>query len=440
MHPLRGRRKRRACVVGLDGVPIGLLRRLTEDGVMPRTVAIMRAGRLLQMRAALPPVSSVSWSSFMTGANPAEHGVFGFTDVAPRSLELRFPLFSDLAVPTLWDRLGEAGLRCAIINQPATYPARQTPGVLVSGFVAPSLEKSVWPRQHLPQLQRMGYRVDVEADTTQVGRLRDPERFLGNLLACLETRQRAVWHFWDLEEWDYFEAVVTETDRLHHFLWHAVEHEDDPLYPRAMECYQAIDDFIGDLWERFASREPGAREGEGFFLLSDHGFSGVRQEVCLNAWLKDNGCLNYRKDEPSTVADIAPDTRAFCLDPGRVYLNRRGRFAHGCVEEAEAPVLAQEIACGLRELAFEGERVMQRVFLREEIYHGPRYDLAPETVAVGNPGFDLKGTTKSKEVFAAPRFQGMHTWDDAFVWSAGPIADQPEIADLAAVILHWMLG
>jgi predicted AlkP superfamily phosphohydrolase/phosphomutase len=440
MRLFRGRHKQRACVVGLDGVPIGLLSRLAASGVMPRAAEIIRGGRLVKMRAALPPVSSVSWSSFMTGANPAEHGIFGFTDVAPESYELRFPLFSDLAVPTLWDRLGEAGLRCAVINQPATYPARQMPGVLISGFVAPNFEKSVWPKQHLPELRRMGYRVDVEADVAQVGNLRDPDHFLDDLLVCLEARQRAVQHFWDLEEWDYFEAVVTETDRLHHFLWNAVQEGDNARHGRSMDCYRAIDALVGDVWERFARRQSAAREGEGFFLLSDHGFWGVRQEVCLNAWLKENGYLSYRKEAPASVADIAPGTRAFCLDPGRIYINRRGRFAQGCVEEAEAPALAQEIAAGLGELSFERQAVMQRVFSRDEIYHGSRVNLGPELVAVGNPGFDLKGTTKSKGVFTAPRFQGMHTWDDAFVWSALPIPDDPEIGDLAAIIERWVLG
>ncbi len=113
--------------MGLDGVPVGLLQRLAESSVMPRVAEIIRSGGLRKMRAALPPVSSVSWSSFMTGANPGEHGIFGFTDVVPDSYRLRFPMFSELAVPTFWDRLGETGRRCCVINQPATYPARPIP-------------------------------------------------------------------------------------------------------------------------------------------------------------------------------------------------------------------------------------------------------------------------------------------------------------------------
>jgi predicted AlkP superfamily phosphohydrolase/phosphomutase len=432
----RSRRKPRISVLGLDGVPFGLLARLADQGVMPRTAEILRGGGLRQMRAALPPVSSVSWSSFMTGANPAEHGIFGFTDVDPDSYRLRFPLFSDLAVPTLWDRLGEAGRRSAVINQPATYPARQSPGLLVSGFVALSLEKSVWPAKHLPALQRMGYRIDVDTD----GASEHPQRLLADLKATLELRRRAAAHFWELEDWDYFQVVVTETDRLHHFLWSAVAESGAPHHQEAMACYRAVDDFVGECWDLLARRQRGDREGEGFLLLSDHGFCGVQHEVFLNSWLHENGYLQYRTETPQSIADIDPGSRAFALDPGRIHLNRKGRFAQGGVGEDEASGLAAEIAARLSSLEHEGQPAIERIFLRDEIYRGPRLDLAPDLVALGRPGFDLKGATRSRHTLAEPRLQGLHTWDDALVWSKLPLPDAPEISDLAPAILDWLLG
>jgi len=434
MRFLCGRRKRRVCVVGLDGVPIGLLRRLADESVMPRVAALLKQGGLQQMRASLPPVSSVSWSSFMTGANPGQHGIFGFTEIAPDSYQLTFPGFDHLAVPTFWDRLGQSGRRCAIINQPATYPARPVPGALVSGFVALKLEKSVWPKDHLPALQRMGYRIDV--DTQQAGR--DPDGLLDDLAATLQTRRQATSYFWEQERWDYFQVVVTGTDRLHHFLWRAVEREDDPRHEQALSYYRAVDAFISEMWDRFHKGRPAEQEGKGFLLLSDHGFCGVTWEVRLNAWLRENGYLDYQTQEPESVAEITPGTRAFALDPGRIYLNARGRFAKGCVDPEELPALRQELAARLKELRFESQPVITHVCAREELFHGPQAELGPDLVLLSAPGFDLKGATKGKEVFAATRFQGMHTWDDAFVWSKLPVPNHPEISDLAEVIVDWL--
>lgn len=432
----RKRDKRRACVIGLDGVPCWLLERLAQQGVMPRTAAIVRDGELSALKAALPPISSVSWTSFMTGANPGEHGIFGFTDVEPQSYRLRFPLFPEVAVPTLWDRLGKAGKRCAVMNQPATYPARPIPGALVSGFVALDLAKSVVPPAYLKPLRDLGYRIDVDTKTAR----ENPDSLLADIDATHAIRRRAGEWLWDREEWDYFQFVVTGTDRLHHFLWQAVESAEGGRHARAMAYYRAVDELVGEFWDRFHKGRSGDREGEGFFLLSDHGFCALRQEVRLNAWLREAGYLEYRADDPSTVADISDTTRAFALDPGRIHLNVKGRFGRGCVEAAQAPALRAEIAARLRDLRFEGEPVVRQVFTREEAYHGPRADLGPDLVVLTHNGFDIKGTTKGKEVFGTTHFQGMHTWDDALVWSALPVKADPEIADLASVIEGWVTG
>ena len=78
MAALWGKKKKRACVIGLDGVPYTLVRRFTEDGTMPALAEIVRAGHLSKMRVtssrirtacvsrisvtcALPP-SGISWA------------------------------------------------------------------------------------------------------------------------------------------------------------------------------------------------------------------------------------------------------------------------------------------------------------------------------------------------------------------------------------------
>jgi len=425
------------CVVGLDGVPHGLLTRLAATGVMPKTARIIDGDSLHKMRASLPPISSVSWSCFMTGANPAEHGIFGFTDVVGDTYHLRFPTFTDLDAPTIWDRLGEQGRRAVVVNQPATYPARQISGALVSGFVALQLRKSVWPKEYVPTLERMGYRIDVDTRTARD----NPNGLLDDLDATLRTRREAGLYFWDKEDWDYFQLVVTGTDRLHHFLWNAVVDEGDPLHDRAMTYYTAVDRLIGELWDRFHEGRSADSEGEGFMLLSDHGFTALKRDVRLNAWLHDSGYLTYAKDDPTSVGDIDPEkTRAFALDPGRIHINAKGRFAGGCVEPEEVPTLREELLAASRGLAFEGESVITHAFTCEEAFRGPKINLAADLVLISRDGFDLKGTTKGKETFAESHFQGMHTWDDAFVWTRLPVSENPEISEHASQIIGWLLG
>jgi predicted AlkP superfamily phosphohydrolase/phosphomutase len=160
----------------------------------------------------------------------------------------------------------------------------------------------------------------------------------------------------------------------------------------------------------------------------------------MNSWLREHGYLNYEKEDPTSVADISPGTRAFALDPGRIHINMQGRFSQGCVDPDDAPALRQELAERLGSLEFEGRPVIARVFSREEAFRGPKVHLAADLVLIGHDGFDLKGTTREQDVFGQSHFQGMHTWDDAFLWTLLPVPDDVGISEPAGAILEWLSG
>jgi len=434
----RQKPKTRVLVIGLDGVPHSMLARLAADRVMPATASILRSGHLMPMTVSLPEISAVSWSTFMTGVNPGTHGIFGFTDLKRDSYDIRFPSFRDLEAPTFWDRLGETGKRCVVINQPATYPAREINGALVSGFVAIDLRKAVYPAKHIAALEAMGYRIDV--DVTK------PEALFDDLGATLAARERAVEYLWDAEEWDYLQVVITGTDRLHHLFWDAWQQHDHPRRAAFLDYYRAVDGLVGRLRDRFLKLTGGL---EDLYLLSDHGFTGITQEVYLNTWLRQQRYLDYDKQAPESVADISAETVAFALDPGRIYINTRGRFPRGTVDPAQAPELKAELRAGLKQMTYQGQPVIRQVFDGAEVYDGPLAEKGPDLVLLSHPGFDLKGSVRHPDLFGRTHFQGMHTWDDAFFWSAAPVSKDlgcaprgsrvtPEghidIADLAAII------
>ena len=89
-------------VLGLDGVPFGMLKDFADNGVMPNVSKVIEAGLLLQTRSSVPEISSVAWSSIITGAGPGRHGIFGFIDMHPGTYQMRFPNFNDLKVSPFW--------------------------------------------------------------------------------------------------------------------------------------------------------------------------------------------------------------------------------------------------------------------------------------------------------------------------------------------------
>jgi len=426
----RKKKSPRVMVVGIDGLPYSLVQKFTSDGTFPFLAGLTKSGHLARMKVSLPEISAVSWPTFMTGRNPGEHGIFGFTDLKPNSYQMIFPSFGDLKTPTLWDRIGQAGKRSVVINQPGTYPARKIPGALVSGFVAVDMMKAVQPLKYLGPLRRLNYEVDVDTQRCR----KDHDWLFVDLERTLEGRQRAVELLAKEEDWDFFQVVITGTDRLQHYIWDALENSGHPLHAKAIGYYRRVDQFVKEMWERFHRSADVSQEGDGFYLLSDHGFTGIRQEVYLNAWLQEQGYLVWDKPEPQSLEDLAASTKAFVLDPSRIYLHCRGRFPRGRVEESEAASLLAEIKAKLLELKHEGRPVLRRVFARDEIYSGPETPAGPDLVLLSHWGYDLKGSIKAAAVFGRTDLTGMHTWDDACFWSAEAPRDDLNIVDLAGII------
>jgi len=399
---------RRIAVIGLDGTPFSFLRKEIDAGNLPNLANMQARGKFLQMETEIPTVSSVAWASFMTGKNPAEHGIFGFTDRKPGTYETYFPNYSDLKAEPVWNSISSDGGRCCVINVPSTYPARALNGVLVSGFVAPNLERASYPAETFEYLSRVGYRIDVDASRAR----ESLDALVEDLHVTTEKRREAMFHYWQSEPWDMFMCVFTGTDRLHHFLWKHYE-TDDPVYAAEfIRYYQRIDEIIGE----FVSELP---DDVSMMMLSDHGFCSLEKEVYLNAFLREKGYLALKTGEPRMISDMdSTGTKAYCMDPGRIYLNLEGREPGGIVSSADAAGLCDEITQSLLALLDPdtGETVIERVVTREEIFHGPLAALSPDLVAVPRNGYDLKGTMAKEEVWGNGLLTGMHTHDDAFLW------------------------
>ncbi len=401
---------RRACVIGLDGVPHSMIVRMMRDGVMPRLAAIAEASVLRSMTVSLPEISSVSWTTFMTGRNPGEHGIYGFTDLHDGSYRLKFPSFRDVRCETIWDRLGREKMRSVVVNQPATYPARPIHGALVSGFVAVHLDKAIFPARYLRDAREMDYRIDLDAGEVR----NDPPLLYRRLRELLDSRRRMVERLWESEKWNLMEIIVTGTDRLHHFQFDAWEDPDHPHHADFLDYYRAVDAFIGEIHDRYASGD----DANNFFLLSDHGFCRTRHEVYPNAVLARAGYLEFSPAGADDLEAITESSRAFALDPARIYVHRRGRFPRGSVAESDVEAIKAELRELFLGLEHEGRPVVRHVFDGREVYSGPASDHAPDLLLVPHNGYDFKGRVTTGDVVGERRLQGMHTWDDAFFLSA----------------------
>ena len=407
--------KPQAVVVGLDGVPFSLLANLKQSGLIPKMGAIFDKGYFGKMQVSIPEISSGAGAAGRTGEQSGEHGIYGFIDLEPGTYNMYFPNFLDVKARILWDEIAKNGKKSVIINMPSTYPAREMNGALISGFVAIDINKAVTPTALIPRLNDFDYRIDIDTAKAR----RDPELLFSDLDGTLTGRQRAVDLLWQEIDWDLFIVVITGTDRLMHFLWTACEQPDHPYHPAFRDYFTKLDDFIGQIYDRFMNASLSNTDFKEFYMLSDHGFCKIKAEVHLNRWLQENGYLKFQRNPPETIMDIGPGSTVFALDPSRIYINLKSRYPLGTVTGTDYDQLCREIKTGLEALRSDsGDPVVKKVYFKDELFHGPYLSAAPDLVVLSNPGYDLKGKVSAAEVFGRTDLEGMHTQDDAFFYSS----------------------
>lgn len=425
------KRTKKLLIIGLDGVPIEFLKHFSKVNVMPCTNEILEQGKLVKMSVSLPDISSVSWSGFMTGTDSGEHGIYGFVDLEKGTYRYKFPDFRDLKAPPFFDELGQKRIRSVIINLPATYPAREINGVLVSGFVAPDLNRAVYPMKYIPVLEQYGYMIDIDASKGKEKKM----EFLSDLHYSLKTRALVADYFWSKEKWDVFMLTITGTDRLHHFLFDAYLDKTHHFHSDFLRYYQAVDRTIGEFYSRIQGKD----EYE-IVMLSDHGFCKLDHEIYINQILKKNSFFNTETENVDSLEAITDDTMAFALDPSRIFINLKGKFERGFVDKKDYHKVRTDLKGLFKNYEIGGRRVVKKVYYKEEIYSDKLSDSAPDLILVPNSGFDLKAGLKKNIEYGFTHFTGMHSNDNAFFFSSSPehVPDNVKIFDVKS-ILYKML-
>ena len=411
-------------IIGLDGVPFGMIKRFAEAGVMPHTAKLISQGIFSVMHSSVPEVSSVAWSSMITGENPGQHGIFGFMDLSAASYKMKFPNFDDLKAPPFWDLWeGES----IIINVPSTYPVKAMNGVLISGFVSIDFEKSVHPKSLVPDLKRLDYRLDIDSQKAH----RSMKLFLEDLDKTLDARIEAYRYLWDSSNFQTFMLVFTATDRLMHFLWDAYEDADHKYHNLFLEHFGRIDEVIGEIAGKIS-------DDDLLIVHSDHGFERLDYDVYINYLLIQEGLLQFKDTRNIALENIDYGTKAFALDPARIYINRKGRYPRGTVDRADMPDILDRLEKLFSSIIINGRNVIRDIYRKEQLYSGPYIENAPDMVLVGAEGFNLRANIKAEKLYDKGIFSGKHTQDTAFLVIRGLsdtniIPEIPVITDIKAI-------
>jgi predicted AlkP superfamily phosphohydrolase/phosphomutase len=414
--------RKKNIILGIDGVPFELMENLSNKGIMPNFKDLKQEYYFKSMKSSIPHISSVSWSSIITGKNPGEHGIFGFTEIIKNTYTLSFPNFNALKAKPFWH--DGQNKKHVIINVPSTYPAKKLNGIHISGFVALDLEKAVYPKEYVKILKNMNYVIDVDS---KLAHQQSKDFFIDNLIRVLKIRKKTFDFFWNEVDWDNFMPVITGSDRIGHFLWHAYEEKEHEHHQKFLDYFSEIDNIIGDIWNKL-------KDDDKFIILSDHGMEQLNQNVNLNTHLEREKYL-YLSDNARRYNRIKKGTKAFVLDPGRVYLNKKGNYPNGMVLKEDEKDIIEELKTLFYELKFNNKKVIKKVYEKKEIYSGKMIENAPDLLLVENKGFQLKASIGKKKVFEKEDiFSGKHN-ENAFLFINKDIdIEEPTVEDVVSLL------
>jgi predicted AlkP superfamily phosphohydrolase/phosphomutase len=424
------KKKPRVLVIGLDGTPLSFVRQKMEEGLLPGFKKLFDRGSWVEIKSTHPFVSCVAWSTYMTGKNAAKHNIFGFIDRKPGTYSIYIPNGSSMTSKTLWEVLSDHGRSVLVMNVPVTYPPRKVNGILVSGFLAPKLEGGTYPAELSSKLQKDGYEIDIDPWRAR----ENLDNLYPDLMRVFKARTGAFMKLYSEKKWDFAQLHVMETDRLYHFMWEYME-EGHPKYQKEfMEVIGAIDAFLDKIADTVG-------DDVTVVVMSDHGFCTVKKEIYLNRFLEEKGYLSYKEEGGKSLEHIDPaGTSVFCMDPGRFYINLKGREAEGIVGPDDYEELRNRLRQDLADLTDEdGNKVIRDVLNKEDIYSGEHFNIAPDVVINPVDGYDPKGAFGKKTLSGKGPIVGMHTYDNAMLFVSGrDIKDGGSVMDVPLTIYKIM--
>ncbi|HUK95645.1 MAG TPA: alkaline phosphatase family protein [Gaiellaceae bacterium] len=476
-------------VIGLDAATFDVIDPLVEAGELPTLARLLDGGARGSLRSTTHPLTPLAWTTMTTGVNAGRHGIWDFTERDETGYGLRIVNGSHSRAPAVWSRLSAAGRRVGIVNVPFTWPAPDVDGFVLAGMDAAAREDGMTsPRDLIGELQSRFGRLllDHTFPLDRRGRL-DVE------LVRESCAQKAAIVDWLVSRYspELLFVVFMAADHVHHLAW--PDWEERGPESRVAEVYRILDSTVGKLLGRLG-------DDANVLVVSDHGGGALRGVVNLNAWLAEQGYLEYASAPGYANGNAArlparrlyelwrrlprelryslkqrlpglrerayglgapsvidwQRTQAFAYGSfGSVVLNVAGREQFGVVPPGEPyERLREELRERLLDLRWtDGQRIVAAVHRREDLFVGPELDRIPDLIVelrdyawLGKGNLVRRTPTLEDTISIRAHpdqlYVGSHRPDGVFVLS-GPAARAGAelhggVADVAPTILYLL--
>lgn len=292
--------KKRLLLVGWDSADWKLIHPLLDEDKLPGVAQIVRGGVSGNLTTLEPQLSPMLWTSIATGKMAYHHGVYGFTEVDPVSGRIVPVSAATRKCKTIWEMLGERGLKSHVVGWFATQGEQDLNGCMVSNMYAhlkgtqPDQDPATWekpmPGTYWPE-DLAGKLDDLrvcphEIDPNEVLRLFVPEAptidqnrdrrlwpLLEKLAEAWSVHSAATWLMEMEPDWDFFTVYYRALDEIKHHFMHYHPPKMDGIAQRDFELFRHVVTATYRAHDMMLQRLIAlAGEDTAVVLISDHGF------------------------------------------------------------------------------------------------------------------------------------------------------------------------
>ncbi len=247
-------------------------------------------------------------------------------------------------------------------------------------------EPPSWSRDTAKAIGRFYTQGMAEDTKALVGGVLTDEEFLAQSTIVFNERVKMLHHEMERYEGGLLFFYFSSIDQTSHMYYGSLEPDAPEHYKRydyvVPELYTRVDKVIGEVIE-WAGDTP-------VVVMSDHGFAPWTYKVNLNTWLAQQGYLSVLPPDKVGKGILGhidwENTQAYALGLNQLFINLRGREAHGVVSEEEREVVLQRLQRDLESWRYAetGERVVTKAMTAAV---GEYRDRAPDLIVGYNRGF-----------------------------------------------------
>lgn len=278
------KKNKKVIVVGLDGASWNVLEPLIKEGKLPTFERLLQEGSYGPLKSILPPVSLPAWKCYSTGKNPGKLGVYNLLILDFKKRKLSAPTSHDFKSQEIWDYIGEQGYTSCVYNMFATHPAKEIRGCLISDI--PN-ERGFYPKELKEEIdERFGYLYVEPKFTTE------REDTYSKVLEGFKRDFDVLMYLLDKYDPGFAHISISHTDGIQHFFWEDMERDDSKYGKNIEKAWIDIDRLLANLLNYLRKRY-----GDNYylFIISDHGFEGVKYRFNIGDWLVRKGYLKLNK-------------------------------------------------------------------------------------------------------------------------------------------------